>query len=580
MNYIKMTVLLFTCIFVAWACTEATKVENVICLTETDCPVGEICSDGICVPGVAIDGDAPWAGECKTDADCGSGYVCDDAFCIPAVIADGDGAQVPDGDDTPPVDGDEAPPVDGDEAPPVDGDDAPPVDGDAAGSCTTDEQCADGLFCNGVELCNMFNICVPGAAPCGDFDDGIWCTDPGCDEDLGACVGLPNHSLCAEGERCEPEAADAAETGCALRTACANDSECSDNIWCNGEETCVDGICRGSGPVVCEDDGIGCTEERCDENAKACVHIPSDELCSDGEACNGIEICSVDLDCQDGNPPDCNDGVDCTIDSCDSALGCKNIADHNLCEGDKICHPLEGCKDRECTVNPDCDDLDPCNGEEVCGGGICQPGTPLDCQSGLSHKHDTFTCDDGCVYLCEAEYIDCDNDLGNASGTGCERWMQMVLVGEANALTADSCTDGLSQWTDYPGCGTYSESGNEMVFSFTAPETNEYVVAAQAIDNFDLDLYVLSNPCDRTTCTDYSTASGDDYVIFDAQAGETFYIVVEGYDGGCGEFNIGAELRENTDCESSGSSQATTFLLLTLLLGLFILGPRVAHQRK
>ena len=45
---------------------------------------------------------------------------------------------------------------------------------------------------------------------------------------------------------------------------------------------------------------------------------------SDGDACNGDEVCDGTGTCQPGVTLDCDDGDFCTQDSCDSADGCEN----------------------------------------------------------------------------------------------------------------------------------------------------------------------------------------------------------------------------------------------------------------
>ena len=58
------------------------------------------------------------------------------------------------------------------------------------GGCNTDGECADGTFCNGVEVC-LYGQCVDGAAPrCGDYDS---CTRDYCHGFLDECAHDPIH---------------------------------------------------------------------------------------------------------------------------------------------------------------------------------------------------------------------------------------------------------------------------------------------------------------------------------------------------------------------------------------------------
>ena len=72
---------------------------------------------------------------------------------------------------------------------------------DDTAECTLDEECDDGLFCNGAERC-VEGVCQPGNAPCSD--DGLYCNGKeSCDEENDKCVhsGDP----CPEGTTCKED---------------------------------------------------------------------------------------------------------------------------------------------------------------------------------------------------------------------------------------------------------------------------------------------------------------------------------------------------------------------------------------
>jgi len=86
---------------------------------------------------------------------------------------------VPDGDDT----------IVPDPVEVVDTADTPsdPIVEDTVGlPCTTDEECDDGLFCNGEEYCHPAGDCRRAPAP--DCADGDACTTDSCDETTAACL--------------------------------------------------------------------------------------------------------------------------------------------------------------------------------------------------------------------------------------------------------------------------------------------------------------------------------------------------------------------------------------------------------
>jgi len=145
---------------------------------------------------------------------------------------------------------------------------------------------------------------------------------------------------------------------------CTSDLDCDDSAFCNGAETCNVGTgnCEAGTPTVC-DDGVGCTNDSCNETTDSCDSSPDDTLCDDGAFCNSDEICDPELDCQAGIDP-------CPSGACD--------------EVDDVC--LGGCGDGICDSVEDCDSCPadcPSGGEVLpgCGNGVCEPGIGEDCLS-------------------------------------------------------------------------------------------------------------------------------------------------------------------------------------------------------
>jgi hypothetical protein len=66
--------------------------------------------------------------------------------------------------------------------------------------CTTNDDCIDTVFCNGVESCSLegsATVCVAGTNPCS-------APTPACiEEGTGTCVECVLDGDCAEGEACE-----------------------------------------------------------------------------------------------------------------------------------------------------------------------------------------------------------------------------------------------------------------------------------------------------------------------------------------------------------------------------------------
>ncbi len=84
------------------------------------------------------------------------------------------------------------------------------------------------------------------------------------------------------------------------------------------------------------------------------IHVCED----DGLFCNGLETCDAQLGCRIIPPPSCDDGVACTIDSCDEAAnGCAHALSHAACDDGDICTTDE-CTPTGCThVDDQCGDI-------------------------------------------------------------------------------------------------------------------------------------------------------------------------------------------------------------------------------
>ncbi len=471
----------------------------VMCLTDAQCNDGLYCN-GVetcnMVTGTCQSGTDPCPPDnvaCTIDSCDEAGDVClhvpDNDFCQNMLFCDGMEVCNPItgcGDGPDPC----APPLLCDEP------------GDRCVDCLDDGDCDDGFFCNGQETCNVvLGVCVPGTDPCPA--DSVACTVDGCDEAADSCFHIPDHDFCQNGLFCDgmeicdpvngcvdgsdpcasPFKCDEPGDRCVL---CLTDAQCNDGLFCNGVETCdpVSGTCQpGSDP--CPPDTVDCTIDVCDEAADVCRHTPDDSACQNGIFCDGMEICDPVNGCVDGSDPcappfkcdepgdrcvvcltdaQCNDGlfcngmescdplsgtcqagsdpcppdnVACTIDACDEAADvCLHTPDHTFCQnglycdGNEVCDPIAGCVDGSdpcsppfkcdeggdrcvlCLSDAQCNDGLFCNGQETCNltTGTCQPGTDP----------------------CPADGIACSIESCNETTDACEQ-----------TLNHNSCQNGL-----------------------------------------------------------------------------------------------------------------------------------------
>lgn len=195
----------------------------------------------------------------------------------------------------------------------------------------------------------------------------------------GVCEGNENQSSCPAD--CADLCGDGVCTGdedlsnCPQDCACVTDAECDDGFFCNGFESCLGGGCVPGVEVDC-DDGVGCTIDSCNETNDVCDNDPVDAFCDDGGFCNGQETCHAEFGCQTGTPIVCeDDGNDCTNNFCSEAIhGCMTMVDPSNCPDDGLF----------------------CNGDEFCDAdvGCVSEGDP--CDPGETCNEITDTCDGGC----------------------------------------------------------------------------------------------------------------------------------------------------------------------------------------
>jgi len=110
---------------------------------------------------------------------------------------------------------------------------------------------------------------------------------------------------------------------------CFAHPDCGDGMFCNGQETCLDGVCLpGATPCavdfVCDEVSNACATpctnagqcvggQICDEtNARCASPCTNDTECGDGLFCNGAETCDLGSSlCQAGAPVACGVGFEC-----------------------------------------------------------------------------------------------------------------------------------------------------------------------------------------------------------------------------------------------------------------------------
>ncbi|GJM24396.1 MAG: hypothetical protein DHS20C16_08110 [Phycisphaerae bacterium] len=355
---------------------------------------------------------------------------------------------------------------------------------DECDECVFDADCDDGMYCTGVETCNV-DTCVPGTDPC--------LTGQTCDEGTDSCP--PTGADCNNngiGDATDIAGATSDDTNvngipdeC---DECTGDGDCDDGLFCNGAETCDTDTCMAgtnpcSGGEICDEGGDVCViNTDCNSNGiddsldiagptsddvnansvpDECDECLVDGDCNDGDYCNGEETCDVDR-CVAGAIP-CAVGQSCDepTDTC-SPIGndCNNngIGDATDIAGatsdDANANTVPDECD-ECVVDGDCDDGLFCNGAETCNTDTCDAGSDP-CLLGEVCVEATDTC----------EQPDCNtNGVGDlddiAGGTSPDANSNGVPDECEGCTTNAECDDGLfCNGAEVCNAGTCESPGN------------------------------------------------------------------------------------------------------------------------
>jgi len=299
---------------------------------ECECEQRDPCVLSECEDGQCVDSPQPLGTECISGNFSG---VCDDEQqCVPCV------------DDASDTETDSGCPETAPEC--DDSGDVPECTG-----CMDDSDCDDGIECTtdgcddgrciravlpaGVEcdsgVCNGSGA-ADGCVPC--IDNHATGLDAGCEAALPLCDATQFPAACVE---CLADEDCNDDNECTTET-CSEDNECVSQTVAAGE-ACTGGVC--SGVVGSEACGV-CLDTVPDEGV--------DQGCSaDAPICDMAQVPPACTGCTDNT--DCDDGFDCTTDTCNGSQVCVNTPDDGACaaSGD-VCVP------NQCVVGTGCTPVD------------------------------------------------------------------------------------------------------------------------------------------------------------------------------------------------------------------------------
>ena len=459
--------------------------------TDDSCVVGVGCVYGnnsvVCAPSTCASGDFLPEVNCKDGAcpnpvpeDCNDGDVCTGTETCDPLSGCVSGT---------PLNCDDGEPCNGTEI-------CNPKSGCAAGELLV---CDDGDACNGVEFCQVGEGCQEGTAPdCALPDDDICDGVEACDPDIG-CFTAQLPLNCDDIQVCTVDVCNPV-TGC--DNAQNNDGYVCGPSYCDEltfheEQSCFEGACPAYTTQDCDvDDQNVCTYPAC-TGAAGCVqkNHPQSLECASAKCenegffpavnCDGAGTCpqQVAVDCDDSNlctadscapeqgclhvatnegldclthlgqegtcvngecsteclsDGDCDDEIECTVDSCDMVTGqCDHVPEHGACDD------ANECTDDSCVAGFGCEHVD---NSILCAVAACEEGVfhpEVFCTGGTCPEPVPEDCDDG--NLCTDDSCDPSTGCTNAANTSmvCHPGACEALLWYAEVLCNDNgiCPD-------------------------------------------------------------------------------------------------------------------------------------------
>ncbi|MCZ7683372.1 MAG: DUF4215 domain-containing protein [Sandaracinaceae bacterium] len=217
----------------------------------------------------------------------------------------------------------------------------------------------------------------------------------GMDSQVEADTGPPDGGppdggpVCGDGVLAGTEACDDGDT--TAGDGCSDTCTVEDGWDCNTAsptvctETCGDNMVVGT--EECDDGMDGDDDDGCTDTCE--LTCEADVDCSDDDVCNGDEVCDTGTHtCGAGTAP--ADGTSCGAGAevCFGGACITPVCGNTVVEPGEQCDDgmngddTDGCTDacrRTCTMDSDCDDGEPCNGDETCDttASLCEDGTAL-----------------------------------------------------------------------------------------------------------------------------------------------------------------------------------------------------------
>jgi cysteine-rich repeat protein len=365
--------------------------------------------------------------------------------------------------------------------------------------------CTDNNACTSPDTCNASGVCTAGAPTV--CNDGNECTNDSCVAP-GGCVATPRTGSCTDDGN--PCTTDTCSASTCTHPARANGTSCSDGAFCTLGEACQSGVCSGGTPNCL--DNNPCTVDNCLEASDTCSNAPATPGtgCTDNNACTVGDSCNVLGICQPGTTMTCDDGNECTTDTCNPASGCVFTPRTGACTDDGNSCTNDVCSGTACTHparanGSTCSDGQFCTVGETCQAGSCGGGTP-NCIDNNSCTVDS--CDelnDACSNTPAGSGTSCtdnnactDPDTCDGSGT-CVAGPARVCD-DLNECTNDGCNPA-SGCTTTPRTGACTDDGNSCTDDVCAASACTHPNRSNGTGCEDGDFCTVNDACQAGSCT-------------------------------------------------------------------------------
>ena len=303
-----------------------------------------------------------------------------------------------------------------------------PLACDASTPCPSNP-CADVTCVDGGCQETFYNngtSCDDDANPC---DDTATCQGGVCVD--GEALDCSDGDLCTE-DSCVPEPCQDGSTGAechcvhTLQTpCCVVDSDCDDGDLCTGIETCIENDCVPGTPVTCQPGDACSGYESCDPATGACNAVPPID-CDDGVACT-IDTCEVSLCLGPETQQECYCSNELSLDCCTEDSHC---AGGDACTGGSFCNL--GTYACEAYSGVTCDDGNPCTTDS------CVDNGPCDASVSDQACYCQFSPTEGCC----TDASECDDGQPCTDDSCVDNACQIVDTGTC-CISDSDCDDGL-----------------------------------------------------------------------------------------------------------------------------------------